>query len=519
MLIPHMENKNQAFTTKAILAFTLIVFIFSFLSSCKKSRSDLGKILYTETGNKVFKNIENDAFIDVFKQTLEAQKSSLGNPKMITSFYEKNNFEPVLVQEHVQKGGLKTVLSYFQRSAEHGIDPELFRSAAYQTLVDKVYDKTGVKSIEEAYQDIAKLEIMTANSLINYSNALQYGVLSPKRIYGAYFTDTKRPDSAAIAQVLALKDVKIFLERIQPKDPAYLALQKVLKEGGTAPGISKEETQKILKVNLERLRWKNKPTGDKYVLVNIADYKLDVVENGKSVLNMKVCVGEGRNKDFADNLQEYDENDLKKDRPFSRETPQLNSMIHSVQVNPVWNIPESIATNEITKSAAADKYYLSSHNIDVFENGKKIEDTETIDWSQGNPGKKYLFKQRPGEDNSLGKIKFLFNNQSAVYLHDTPAKAAFKLSMRAVSHGCVRLEKPLEFAHALFGEGDKYEQIKKQMSDTVAVATNISLPKQVPVYLTYVTSWVDPNGVVQVRKDVYGLDIVLYTYLQKMRAV
>lgn len=515
----HMENNNQAFSTKAILAFTLIVTIFSFLSSCKKSRSDLGKILTTETGNKVFKNIENDAFVEVFKKMLNQQKSSLGNPKLITAFYEGNNFEPVLVQKHIQQAGLKTLLSYFSRSAEHGIDPALFKTAAYQTLVDKVYDKSGVKTTEEAYQDIAQLEILTANSLINYSNALQYGVVSPKRIYGAYFTDTKRPDSASINQVFALKDLKVFLDSIQPNTPAYLALQKVLKEGGSAPGISQEETQKILKVNLERLRWKNKPTQDKYVLVNIADYKLDVIEKGKSVLNMKVCVGEGRNKDFSDNLQEYDENDLKKDRPFSRETPQLNSMIHSVQVNPVWNIPESIATNEITKAAAADKYYLANHNIDVFEKGKKIEDPETIDWSEGNPGKKYLFKQRPGEDNSLGKIKFLFNNQSAVYLHDTPAKAAFKLSMRAVSHGCVRLEKPLDFAHALFGDGAKYEQIKKQMSDTVAVATNISLPHQVPVYLTYVTSWVDQNGVVQVRKDVYGLDIVLYTYLQKMRAV
>lgn len=519
MLLRNMKKDTRTLQPVVRIAFLLALTILCSLQACKKSRSDLGKTLYTETGNKVFKNIESDVFTEAFKKALEEQKSKLSNPKLITAFYEKNGYEPVLILGHIKKKGLDTLLGYFEKSADHGIDPELFKAKEYKLLADKIYDKQGVKTIEEAYSELAKLEILSANSLINYSNAMQFGVVSPKRIYANYYMDTKRPDSISMNRVFSIKDLKVYLDSIQPQSAPYLALQKVLKEGGKAPGITTDETQKILKVNLERLRWKNKPEGGKYVVVNIADYRLDVIDGGKSVLNMKVCVGEGRNKDFTDNIQEYDENDLKKDRPFSRETPQLNSLIHSVQVNPVWNIPESIATNEITKYAAADRYYLANHNIDVFENGKKVEDPEVIDWSEGNPGKKYLFKQRPGDDNSLGKIKFLFNNQSAVYLHDTPAKAAFKNSMRAVSHGCVRLEKPLEFAYALFGEGEKYQQIKKQMQDTVAIATDIALPKKVPVYLTYSTSWVDESGTVQIRKDVYGLDIVLYTYLKKMGAV
>ncbi|SDZ84148.1 L,D-transpeptidase catalytic domain [Pedobacter hartonius] len=508
MLIGHMVRKYL------LLAFTIAFTV----QSCKKSRSDLGKTLFTETGNKVFKNVENEAFAEVFRQTLKAEQPGLSQPKLIAAFYEKNEYEPVIVLQHVKQKGLQQLLTYFDRAAEHGLNPELFKAKELKELTDKLYDKKGIQTTEDAYRDIARLEILAANSLLQYSIALQYGVVSPKRIYAAYFTDTQRPDSNSLNRIFAIRDLKVYLDSIQPANEQYLALQKALKEGKAAPGITAAETQKILKVNLERLRWKNKPQEDKYVIVNIADFRLDVMEKGKSVLNMKVCVGEGRNKDFTDNIQEYDENDLKKDRPFSRETPQLNSMIHSVQVNPVWNIPESIASKEIVKSAAEDRYYLANHNIDVFENGKVVEDPEEIDWTSGNPGKKYRFKQRPGEDNSLGKIKFLFNNQSAVYLHDTPAKAAFKQSMRAVSHGCVRLEKPLDFAHALFGDGAKYEQIKKQMEDTVAVATNISLPKKVPVYLTYFTAW-DDSGTIQVRKDVYGLDIVLYTYLQKRGAI
>jgi murein L,D-transpeptidase YcbB/YkuD len=357
---------------------------------------------------------------------------------------------------------------------------------------------------------------MTANSLINYSSALQFGVLSPKRIYARYYTDTKRPDSVSMLRVFSIANLKNYLDSIQPKDPQYLSLQKALVSRFKDPKMTQEETQRVLTVNLERLRWKNKPKGDKYVLVNIADFRLDVIDHGKSVLNMKVVVGEGRNKDFADNLQEYDENDLKKDRPFTRETPQLSSMIYSVQVNPVWNIPQSIATNEITKLAAEDPYYLSNHNIDVYQNGKKIEDTETIDWSAGDPGKTYSFKQRPGADNALGQIKFLFANQSSVYLHDTPAKAGFSLPNRALSHGCVRLEKPQDLAYQLFGDGKDYELIKKDMEVPNPEATNLSLPKKVPVYLTYFTAWTDESGNLQFRKDVYGLDIVLYTYLQRL---
>jgi len=521
MLIKHMVKNIRSQKTGIKFSIIVVITLLGVFQSCKKSRSDLGKTLFTETGNKVFKGMENEAFTEVFKKTLLEKKASLDNPKLIAAWYEQHDYEPVMVTRHIKQKGLQVLFSYFERSGEHGLVPEYFKVKELKDLTAQLYDKNAIKTTDDAYRIIARLELLAANSLINYSNALQFGVISPKRIYAAYFTDTKRPDSNAVSHIFAARNLKSYLDSIQPTDQQYIALQKVLKEAGNAPGISVDETQKILKLNLERLRWKNKPQDDKYVIVNIADFKLDVMENGKSILNMKVCVGEGRNKDFKDNLQEYDENDLKKDRPFSRETPQLNSMIHSVQVNPVWNIPESIATNEITKHAAADRYYLANHNIDVFEHGQKIEDTETIDWSEGNPGKKYLFKQRPGADNSLGKIKFLFNNQSAVYLHDTPAKAAFAQSMRAVSHGCVRLEKPLDFAHAIFGEGAKYEEIKKQMTDTAAVvqAKNISLPKKVPVYLTYFTAWVDPSATVQVRKDVYGLDIVLFTYLRKMGAV
>lgn len=500
------------------LLFVLAALAVLFPSCKKKVRSDISKVLFEETKNKAFKNLDADTFAVVFQKLITAQKNSLTNPKLISSYYESKAYEPILILKYLAKGGLKTLPEHLQSSAEHGLEPNMFKADTLSKMMNAVYDKSAIKNAEQAYKELAKLELTMANSLLNYNNALQYGILSPRKIYANYYTETKRPDSSTMLKVFAVKDLRTYLDSIQPKDPQYLALQTALRSGTVGTGMTEDEFKRILKVNLERLRWKNKPTQKKYVLVNIADFKLDVIDNGKSVLNMKVCVGEGRNKDFTAALKEYDESGLSKDRPFSRETPQLNSMIHSVQVNPVWNIPESIATNEITKYAAKDRFYLSSKNIDVFQNGKLIEDPETIDFSAPDAGKKYTFKQRPGDDNSLGKIKFLFKNDEAVYLHDTPAKAAFNLSMRAVSHGCVRVEKPLELARVLFGEGDKFNTIDTQMKSEKPEAKDIVLKPQVPVYLSYFTVWSDSTGKLQFRKDVYGLDIVLDSYLQKLAA-
>jgi murein L,D-transpeptidase YcbB/YkuD len=513
--------KQNLFCRKNIISILFVFGAFAvFFSSCKKKvRSDISKVLFKETKNKAFKNLDADTFAVVFKRLLAADKSSLTNPNLISSYYDSQDYEPRLILQHAPLGGLKVVRDYLSRSAEHGLDPVIFKADSLNRMVNAIYDKKSITNAKQAYNELAKLELTLANSLINYNNAIQYGILSPRKIYANYYTETKRPDSVSMLQIFNTKNIKSFLDSIQPKDTQYTSLQAALRSGTiVGTGMNKLEFDRILKVNLERLRWKNKPSQDKYVLVNIADFKLDVIENGKSILNMKVCVGEGRNKDFSAGLKEYDETGLSKDRPFSRETPQLNSMIHSVQVNPVWNIPESIATNEITKYAAKDRFYLSSKNIDVYENGKLIEDPETIDFSAADAGSKYTFKQRPGDDNSLGKIKFLFKNDEAVYLHDTPAKAAFKLSMRAVSHGCVRVEKPLELAEALFGQGEKLKTIDAEMKSENPEAKDIVLKPQVPVYLSYFTVWTDPSGKLQFRKDVYGLDIVLDSYLQRLTA-
>ncbi len=495
---------------KPIILLLCLAIAFTF-QSCKKSRSDMGKTLFKQTKNKVYKDVTPEGFEPVFKKMLDEERYNLDNPRTITEFYEQNGYDPVFVMDHIINGEITA--SYFQMASDHGLDPKMFKAQEIDALIKKITAKKGIKKLDEAYRAIAELEILAANSLIKYSNAMKYGVLNPKKIYARYYVETKRPDSSDLVAVFKAGNLKNYLDSIQPKDVNYSTIQKALKEGIVAPGMSKEETRRFFIVNLERLRWKNKPTEKKYVIVNIPDYMLNVMEDGKSVLSMKVCVGEGRNKDDIQSLINYNPGDAV-DQPFSHETPQLNSMIHSADVNPIWNIPKSIAAKEIIVEAAKDRYYLSSKNIRVYKNGNEIDDPDDIDWSSASADD-YEFKQRPGDENALGKIKFLFNNKSSVYLHDTPAKLPFTRPMRAVSHGCVRVGDPQGLARSLFGDGDKYNMIVQKMGEDNPAPTTVSLSPKVPVYLTYVTAWAE-NGHVEIRKDVYGLDIVLYANLQKL---
>ncbi|HEY8784017.1 MAG TPA: L,D-transpeptidase family protein, partial [Mucilaginibacter sp.] len=477
---------------------------------------EMASELFKKTHNKIFREVTPEGFSEVFKKVFWKEKSKLNHPLFILAYYQKNDYRPEFVMDHLFNGDLTKAVDYYMHADEHGLNAEMFQADELRGLIDKLTNKKNIKTLNEAYHDMAELEITAANSLTNYSNALQYGIINPKSIYRRYFMATKIPDSTSMKRVFHIVDMQNYLDSIQPRDTQYAALQNALRTGFTADGFSQEETKRILMVNLERLRWKNKPHENKYVIVNIPDFTLNVIDSGRSILKMKVCVGQGRNMDNANTLVAYNDT-CKDDKPYERETPLLNSLIHSVDVNPVWNIPNSIANKEIIVEAAKDRFYLANKGINVYQDDKLVENPEDIDWTKvTKDNSDYEFKQQPGADNSLGKIKFLFNNKSSVYLHDTPVKSAFFKKIRAVSHGCVRLDNAQALAFSLFGDGEKYKTIATDMGEDNPDPTTIYLPKKVPVYITYITCWADENNVLQFRKDVYGLDIVLYDHLMRL---
>ncbi len=237
--------------------------------------------------------------------------------------------------------------------------------------------------------------------------------------------------------------------------------------------------------NLERWRWLPRETPETYVRVNIAAFNLRVIEDGRAALSMNVIVG----------------------RPYRR-TPVFTEVIRYMVLNPYWDVPFSIATKDklpqLKTNAAAEAangFEAKPHGSDAFI------PVDAIDWhAVTRQNFNYQLRQRPGQQNALGAVKFMLPNPYAVYLHDTPSKELFTRQERTFSSGCVRLERPFELARWLLArEGhpsaDRIEALVKS-----GQTQTIHLKKPVPIYIVYLTAFLSDEGEVSFRRDVYGRD-------------
>lgn len=466
----------------------LLVFCLSCLciTHCSKPSTPVGDTLFRATKNKVYTELNNDSLKHHLQDYLAKHSKKFKNPNYLHSFYAQHGYEPVLLTKFYADSSLFSLVDYLEHLNEHGLSRKNYRIEELKALINGLSNKEAINNLKMAYANIVAAELLIAESLTNYSFALQYGQVNPRKILPRYYIPIKRPDSTAFIKVLLTPDLKYHLDSIQPSKPLYKKLQQDILIG------SNKKNGANLIANMERLRWKYSIDSSRMVYVNIPAFQLKVFKDRQVVNSMKVVVGK------AD----------------GHETPMLSSMIHSVQVNPIWHIPTSIATKEILVQAQADKFYLANHGIDVYYKGEKYENADSIEWSGYNKENlPYTFKQRPGNTNSLGLIKFLFKNGSSVYLHDTPVKATFNRSMRAASHGCVRVEQPLALALNIFGEGDKYNTIKEEMGAIDPIAKTIKLKPQIPVILDYFTCAEKENKLL-FYPDVYKLDSILYKSLK-----
>jgi murein L,D-transpeptidase YcbB/YkuD len=251
-----------------------------------------------------------------------------------------------------------------------------------------------------------------------------------------------------------------------------------------------------IEINLERWRWLPHDLGRRHIRVNIADFSLQVIEAQKNVLNMRVVVG-----------RDY------------RRTPVFSDQMRFLVINPYWNIPTKIAVRDILPKVRRDPGYLKRKQIRVFEDwsaGAKEIAPDSIDWNRVDPRHfRYRLRKDPGPQNDLGRIKFMFPNRFAVYLHDTPSRHLFQSEVRSYSSGCVRLEKPVELAEYLLREEPGWNREAIEAAIDSSQRRVIPLPSRVPVHLLYLTAWVDESGAVQFRNDVYGRDKLLDEALEE----
>jgi L,D-transpeptidase YcbB len=250
-----------------------------------------------------------------------------------------------------------------------------------------------------------------------------------------------------------------------------------MKEDGVIGGATLREMNQSIEhrikqmlINLERLRWVPAEVNTDYLLVNIPQFKLHVYKQGQLSFSMNVVVGS-----------------------LQHNTVVFNGDLKYIVFSPYWNVPASIVKKEIMPGIQRNSNYIASHNMEIT----------------GYSGTMPIVRQKPGPNNSLGKVKFLFPNSYNIYLHDTPAKSLFGETSRAFSHGCIRLGEPRKLAEFLLRNDTTWTRDRIQKFMDAGKEKYITLPKSVPVFIGYFTAWVDSNGLLNFRDDVYGHDAKL----------
>jgi murein L,D-transpeptidase YcbB/YkuD len=253
-----------------------------------------------------------------------------------------------------------------------------------------------------------------------------------------------------------------------------------------AMNVTVDERLRQIAINLDRWRWMPDDFGERHLIVNIPYFHVVAREHGKIVSDIRVVVGKPGN-----------------------ETPVFSSRMDSVVFSPYWNIPDTIVSGETAPAVARDENYLARNNIEILRvsnKGAERVDPSTIDWDNPQAVEQLAFRQRPGERNALGHVKFLFPNPHNVYLHDTPADDLFSRRGRAFSHGCVRVEEPEALAkYVLRGQTD-WDEPRIHTAMNAGVEKLVKLREPIPVHIVYFTAWVDEAGGIHFQPDVYGYD-------------
>jgi len=251
---------------------------------------------------------------------------------------------------------------------------------------------------------------------------------------------------------------------------------------------SADEYIATIKVNLDRIKWLNERNTKRHVIINIPAFRLYFEEDNKLRQTMRVIVGKKKNP-----------------------TPIFSNLVKTIVLNPYWNIPRSIIQKEMIPKLMRNPNAMANRGIEIRsgwgKDAKKISGS-SVNWSQYRYSRSmpFRFAQVPGRRNALGKVKFLFPNEFSVYMHDTPNKNLFNRNVRAFSHGCIRLHKPRELLRTFstFNTNVNYEKSKKTLRGKRR--KYLALDAKVPIDVVYLTTWVDYDGVLQYRDDVYGYD-------------
>jgi murein L,D-transpeptidase YcbB/YkuD len=395
----------------------------------------------------------------------------------LSIYYASARFQAAWIAEGTWSTRAKEVIDRLKRADEDGLDP-----ADYPVPILG----TGPDARAETPADLAEAELKLSAAASLYARDARGGRIEPSRISGLITPKLELPAAdSVLARLAAAPDPGAALESYNPAYPGYRALKAKLAElranrpaqpmvaSPKGPAYSSRRIASLegivppprlegdLVANMERWRWLPAEVSRRYIFVNIPEFRLELIEDGRAVHETRVITG----------------------KPVSP-TPVFSGEMEFAVVNPSWYIPPSIMKNEILPGLAADPTYAEQRGYEVIRRGNQV-----------------TVRQPPGERNALGFIKFMFPNQHAVYLHDTPNRNLFSAAQRAFSHGCVRVEQPFRLADFVLGHEWTEPRLRKLIGRG---ERTIRLPAKLPVHLAYFTMRVDAAGEIRIFDDLYG---------------
>ncbi len=516
--------------------FYFFIGLFLLGTSCKKKDStDLdakAPIEYTK------KAPENFAALSVDSTSLEGESTTL-----LFNLYKKNNFTTIWNATSQRQNILNSMAS----SAGDGLNPQDYNlkklsekegkiasasdkerieydielTAAAQKLLShlsngklnpkKLYSDWEIKrnkydinlNLYNAIKGDSIIKIIASATpqhqvYKSLQNALKILETFPDEKFATIKSDQKIQLNDSVKDLITIKKKLIYWKDLQASAPltatydtlTYKALKRFqVRHGLSADGVigrgtiaalneTKEDRQNQIIANMERWKWYRRSFGDYYIILNIADYKMRVVKNNDTIETRRIAVG-----------------------TIKRKTPILTSKLSDIVINPTWTVPPTILKEDLVPSARNNREYFARTNISIFDWSNNP--ISPYDWDPDNY-KNYRYVQGPGDNNSLGNVKFNFPNSHMVYLHDTNHKNIFGRNNRSLSSGCVRVENPLPLAEMLLNNSRwSLDSIKS----TIARLETTSVKMKDPVYIFqyYWTAWSE-NGQLIFRDDIYNLD-------------
>jgi len=395
---------------------------------------------------------------------------------MERAFYESREHLPAWIDGTRPTRQMEALLEQLRGAPTHGLDPAQYGLDAIERVHTEAKGHFGVRFDAET---VPALDARLTYAYLALAADLLGWRTRPAQLSPHWQAAPTKEDLAA-RLTAAVRDGRIreSLEELAPVHPQYRGLQAALAREREQPTGQADR----IRMNMERWRWAPRDLGDRYVLINVPAYVMQVMEGTSAVLSMRVIVGQP-------------------DWP----TPLFSDEMTHVIFSPYWNIPENIEREETLPQIARDPDFLLRNNIEVVGTSGVV-DPWSIDWSDESTVSTLRFRQRPGPANALGLVKFMFPNRFSVYLHDTPSDRLFQREKRALSHGCIRVSEPVALARYVLRDQPEWTEARIQQAMHARQERHVKLKRPIPVHIGYWTAWVGPGGEVAFTDDPYGVD-------------